>query len=579
MKKYILGLIFFCCMGLMATSCSEDDNNTSGYGVNEVRISAVLPSDISTGQAKTVDGHKLRCILELWTKGENAKLAHREEVAVESTAGVTNLSFEFTMEAGTYDCLMWADYIDASAVAVNTEEDGSASLRYADKYYDTSGLKSITVKDVNSLINNEACDAFFYSGEIQKQEGKTFLQEVQLLRPFAKVSILEKNMKEFNLLEKLTVAYSAPAKFNVSAGKTVNENANVNYVDIDFNPETAKDGTLFSAYFFTDGEEHKLGEINLSFTTYLGVQNVVIPQIIPLLRNQHIKVSGNMMAETPDPDNEFEISFDVEVEEWGTSDQNIVATEVKAKVGDFFYADGSYSSTYIKDAANPCIGVVFAVAHDGGKASNDEPENYIDNEGNRRLDKIRGWVVAAKEIEGKFKVKVDNPDNPSQEVTLNLETLPGSALAQGKTDILGFKNTQVFKREGITLADYPVVEQIINYENDPSTKAPAGTSGWYWGAVNQYMILASEYATVTVENKVVIDWDYLTVGKSIEILRLDQNAVHFGIDKEQFYWSSTLDASSGKIFRVGLRTEGQNYGQTAGWKLNDARHFRPILTF
>jgi len=579
MKKYILGLIFFCCMGLMATSCSEDDNNTSGYGVNEVRISAVLPSDISTGQAKTVDGHKLRCILELWTKGENAKLAHREEVAVESTAGVTNLSFEFTMEAGTYDCLMWADYIDASAVTVNTEEDGSASLRYADKYYDTSGLKSITVKDVNSLINNEACDAFFYSGEIQKQEGKTFLQEVQLLRPFAKVSILEKNMKEFNLLEKLTVAYSAPVKFNVSAGKTVNENTNVNYVDIDFNPEMAKDGTLFSAYFFTDGEEHKLGEINLSFTTYLGVQNVVIPQIIPLLRNQHIKVSGNMMAETPDPDNEFEISFDVEVEEWGTSDQNIVATEVKAKVGDFFYADGSYSSTYIKDAANPCIGVVFAVAHDGGKASNDEPENYIDNEGNRRLDKIRGWVVAAKEIEGKFKVKVDNPDNPSQEVTLNQETLPGSALAQGKTDILGFKNTQVFKREGITLADYPVVEQIINYENDPSTKAPAGTSGWYWGAVNQYMILASEYATVTVENKVVIDWDYLTVGKSIEILRLDQNAVHFGIDKEQFYWSSTLDASSGKIFRVGLRTEGQNYGQTAGWKLNDARHFRPILTF
>lgn len=576
MKKYILNLMFFCCMGLMATSCSKEDN-TSGFDVNEMRISAVFPNDISTGRVKTVDGHKVRCILELWTKGSNAKLVHREERAVES-AGATSLSFEFTMEAGTYDCLLWADYVDASAVAVNSGN-GNVFSHYPDKYYNTSDLKNIAVEDINSLINNEACDAFFYSGEVQKKEGKAFLQEMNLLRPFTKVSILEKNRKEFNLLQQITVAYSAPAKFNVSTGKVLEESTCVSYTDTNFNPEAAADGTLFSAYFFAGEEERKLGEVCLSFTTSLGVQDVVIPQIIPLLRNQHIKVSSNMMAETPDPDNEFEISFDIEVEEWGASNQEIAATEVNARVGDFFYADGSYSSTYIKDVANPCIGVVFAVAHDGGKASDDKPENYVDNDGNRKLEKIRGWVVAAQEIEEKLKVKVDNPDNPLQEVTLSLETLPGSALEQGKTDIMGFKNTQVFKRDGIMLADYPVVEQIINYENDPVTKAPAGTSGWYWGAVKQYLTLASEYAVVTIENKEVTYWEYLAVGKSIETLQLEQGAVHFGLDGEQFYWSSTVDGASGKIFRVGLWTGGRNYGQTAGWRLNDARHFCPILTF
>lgn len=577
MKKILIGLIYCCCMGLFLTSCSDDDN-TSGGDVNQMRISATLPGRISVNPTRTIDGHKLRGILELWTKGENAKPVYRAEVAVDPVTGKTTIPFELTLEPGTYDYLMWVDYIDQNAVAINATDDNTSS-RYADKYYDTSNLMNVTVKDVHSLMNNDACDAFFYKGEIQKKGNEVFQQEIELIRPFTKVSVLEKNLKEFNLLKGLSVSYSASMKFNVNTGSTFGEETDVDYVNSDFNPALKTDGTLFTAYLFANEEGKKLGEVNLSFTTDLGVQHVVVPQIIPLLRNQHIKVSGNMMAESPDPNNDFEISFDVEVADWGASDQDIVATEVKAKVGDFFYADGSYFSTYIKDEANPCIGIVFAVASDGGKASTDDPANYVDKNGKQKLEKIRGWVVAAKEIEGRFKVKVDNPGNPSQEVTLDLGILPGSALGQGKADISGFKNTEVFKQDAITLADYPVVEQIINYENDPATKAPASTSGWYWGAVKQYLILSEEYAKVTVENKVVTYWEYLTVGKSIETLVNDQAAVHFGLDGEQFYWSSTVDAATGKIFRVGLRTLGINFGQTAGWKLNDARHFRPILTF
>jgi len=65
MKKNLLGLILFCCMGLFV-SCSDDDN-ASGVDAGQIHISAILPESITDGQAE-ITGHKLRCILELWTK-------------------------------------------------------------------------------------------------------------------------------------------------------------------------------------------------------------------------------------------------------------------------------------------------------------------------------------------------------------------------------------------------------------------------------------------------------------------------------------------------------------------------------
>ena len=188
MKKNFLGLILFCCMGLFI-SCSDDDN-TSGGDANQMRVSAILPASLAAGQSD-IAGHKLRCILELWTKGEGAKLAYHGEVAIEPTTETTKLPLDATIDAGTYDCLMWVDYIDAGSTVSTRAEDGIS--RYADKYYDTSDLRNITVKDMNSLINNEACDAFYYSGEVQKNNGEALLLEPEMVRPFAKVSVLEKN--------------------------------------------------------------------------------------------------------------------------------------------------------------------------------------------------------------------------------------------------------------------------------------------------------------------------------------------------------------------------------------------------
>lgn len=558
MKKHFLGLLITLCLGLFVASCSEDDNKKGGVDAGQARISAILPGDFVTTSVRAASSHQLRCILEVWSKDAEAKLIYQGEVTVDPAAPTESLPFDFALPAGSYNCLMWADYIDAGATTT-------------DKYYDTSDLKNVTVKEGVTLINNKACDAFFYSGEIEKREGEALQQELRLIRPFTKVSVLEKNLKEYNLLKGLTVSYAASMKFNVGTGKASEETATVNYAESNFNQEAATDGTLFTAYLFANEESQKMGEINVSFTTDLGIQKVVIPQIIPLLRNQHIKVSANMMAESPDPDNEFEISFDIEIEDWSTSEQDIVATETKAKVGDFFYADGSYSSTYIEGVANPCVGVVFAVAHDDGKASGDQLENYVDNTGKSKLQKVRGWVIALKDVTSTGKDKII-PYTEGE--ALDLNTLPGSALNAGKSDMKGFLNTEAFKNEGVNLEQYPIAKAIINWE----VEAPGNTSGWYWGAVDQYITLSKEYATVS-GGEVQLQ----KVGKSLQILIEAGVADAFSMSGEQFYFSSTTEkektADVGKLYRVGLLTSAKNYGQTAAWKANDPRHARAILTF
>lgn len=369
MKKNLLGLLLFSCMGLLVSCSDDDNNNNSGFDAGQIHVSATLPESIAAGQP-AITGHKLRCILELWTKGEGAKLAYRSETVVEPAAdGVNKVSIDLTADAGTYDCLMWADYIDADAAA-----DGAS--RYADKYYDTSDLKNITVKDMNSLIDNDACDAFFYSGEVQKRAGEAFVLETELLRPFTKVSVLEKNLREFNLLQVLAASYEAPATFNVGTGKASDELETVNHSVAAFNPAATPDGTLFSAYIFANEESAYMDEIHLTFTNKHGTQNVTVPSdLVPLSRNQHVKVSGNMMSESPEDDTQFDIVFDIDVADWETGNTEIASVPISVKVGDFIYKDGTFGQKYNEDA----IGIVFAL-NEGVTDASDYGEAFAGKE-------------------------------------------------------------------------------------------------------------------------------------------------------------------------------------------------------
>lgn len=187
-----------------------------------------------------------------------------------------------------------------------------------------------------------------------------------MVRPFAKVSVLEKNLREFKLLWALSGSYNATSKFNVSTGKAVDgEMVTVDFSIPKFNWEATPDGTLFSAYIFANEESEDMGEIKLNFTTKQGQQNVTVPaDLVPLLRNQHVKVSGNMMKESPIEDTEFDIVFDIDVEDWESANSDITTRPLAAKIGDFIYKDGTFGNEYNEKA----IGVIFALK-----------ENFTDN--------------------------------------------------------------------------------------------------------------------------------------------------------------------------------------------------------
>lgn len=315
MKKDILSLILSYCIGVFLVSCSNDDDTGEENYSDQVQIDVICPEQIISTE------YKLRCIFEAWTQGENSKLVCHKEIVAKSEND--KILFDFTLSSGTYKCMMWADYIDADAVA---DTGGSSLVRYTDKYYNTSNLSCVTVKDVNSFINNEACNAFFYTGEIQKDE-KVLQMNLKLMHALTKISIQENNLDEFGYLKKIVASYESFFKFNVSTGTIIEEKQKVTYNEPNFDPLVMTDGTLFTVYLFSDDKERRLGEIDMKLTKSISSsdteeQQVTVPDIIPLMRGQHVKVSGSML-EVTERENEFDIIFDIDVEDWKTSDVDI----------------------------------------------------------------------------------------------------------------------------------------------------------------------------------------------------------------------------------------------------------------
>ena len=571
MKNIFFYILLFCSLGLLAACSEDDDKLPTGIGENEVRLSAFFPKELSETRVDAT-AHKLRCILEIYHR-ENNLLAYREEIATEPGTLDEKLSFSFEMKSGTYNCLIWADYIDANATpnAVGNAE----TIRYADKYFDTSDLTAVSMKNPLELVNNDACDAFFYSGEMQKNDGEGLAMEISLMRPFSKISIREENQREFNLLKELKAIFPVATTFNVATGMVAGTPVQQEHHVTDFKPEVMAERTLLSFYTFADSETQKLDGVSLTFTTGIEAipeQTVNIPDnLIPIVRNRHVKVSAAMMQETPEPEIDFNITYDIDVADWDVADMTVIAQQGKVKVGDFFYKDGTTSSNYVADADNPCIGVVFAVAHSNGAAAFDSPENYPGT-ALADLEAINGWVVAAFDFR-------DGTNDLNLKPRKSADVVIPEGLKGDMNDIQGFLKTKLLERQ--TLSDYPIAEIIINYQNDEITKAPANTSGWYWGAVKQYDALAKAYATASGGQLT----ESLIVRNSLQVLANAGVGELFPVGgNERRHWYSTATDKKSKGLWAGFvcfGVETNDYGgiEDDWWAVTNSGNARAILTF
>lgn len=221
MKKYHLYLWFIALVGLM-TACSQDEAaGPQTYEPTSVTLSASVDRNIQT-RAATMPGEcKLRYILEVWTTDENPVLKLRKEELKEDFSGV-DFTFNLT-DAGDYNALLWADFIQAS---VTTPTKQTISGFECDHYRDfnfktTENLKNIIrtpVGNVPTLHN----DAFCACHPISKKTG-AYSDNVQLVRPFGQINIIEKDADALAKVGQTEVVFNVPKGYNVENGMPTSE--------------------------------------------------------------------------------------------------------------------------------------------------------------------------------------------------------------------------------------------------------------------------------------------------------------------------------------------------------------------
>ncbi len=151
-------------------------------------------------------------------------------------------------------------------------------------------------------------------------------------------------------------------------------------------------------------------------------------------------------------------------------------------------------------------------------------------------------------------------------------------------DIQGFLKTELLKQQ--TLSDYPIAEMIVNYQNNEATKAPANTSGWYWGAVKQYDALAKAYATASGGQLT----ESLIVRNSLQVLAKAGVGELFPVaGSERRHWYSTAtdkknkgsDAPWAGFICLGVEAKDDDYGgiEDDWWAVTNSGNARAILTF
>ncbi|SEF89149.1 DUF6562 domain-containing protein [Parabacteroides chinchillae] len=324
MKKYHLYLWIIALVGLI-TSCSQDETDAlqTATESNRVTLTASLPEDfaqIGTRALPTAPSdYKLRCILEVWTQGapdQTPVLKQRIE-----QAGMTgdNVVFDFTIDEGKYYCLFWADFIATDSKGISATIGGLSCTHYDDKFYATNdvtnGLKAISIIENVYAFNTDARDAF--CGLYALEKGATAVTNPTipaLTRPFAKLTIKEKNATNYGYCSGLQARYTVPKNFNVLSGIASGT------VTVTCNSKSAESQTLFSDYIFTEASS-TLGSIDLTFTGTEGkdLQSVTIPAGIPLKRNYKTNATGSLISEKPVSIKDVKLTVDIN-SDWTTSD-------------------------------------------------------------------------------------------------------------------------------------------------------------------------------------------------------------------------------------------------------------------
>ena len=220
-----------------------------------------------------------------------------------------------------------------------------------------------------------------------------------------------------------------------------------------------------------------------------------------------------------------------------------------AEVGDYYYADGTWSPDYTSTGSSACIGIVFKV----GAAQGDVASNYDD----KLLDGIHGYVVALQDAlstAGNWgKRGVDTPITDVNDASVTAYT----GYSDTRTIISTYSG-------GSTWSDYQAFKAIVDYRSN--VPAPGTSSDWYLPSLAQLGDVHSALGTIGTP--------LATAGQGFTTDATTDNG---------WYWTSSEKTNSGwDAWHVSFRDGSKGSNAKDGTNFDSGKracYARAILTF
>lgn len=227
-----------------------------------------------------------------------------------------------------------------------------------------------------------------------------------------------------------------------------------------------------------------------------------------------------------------------------------------AEVGDYYYADGTWSPDYTASGSSACIGIVFK----SGATQGDVASNYD----SKLTDGIHGYVVAltdALTYAGEWGARGTDENN---------ESLPD---VSSNTDMKynGYVQTKyILDTHSADLTHYEAFSAVKNY----ATAAPNNSSGWYLPSMKQLSDVWQLYKGAAGN----VLYDRLNGISSDNLFQTGNTGGNHNKDNQYRYWTST-EKSSTDAWYVVFDTGGTiaAYAKDKGY--DRLCRARAILTF
>lgn len=456
MKRSLLNIAMAAFISCFA-ACSEEEIIATQDGTpKEVTVMAQVPTNPATrsvGVDNVIGDNQLRCILSVVNSADNSELTRIEKLV---GADDTKISFTFTVGSDVdYNCLFWADYVDN-----NVSKSGE---RYADKYYNTTNLQGISVKvDADTpannakLFNNAAADAFY--GVLPKAYiADSQTPSIALKRPFAKLNLKPEAGDEWaNQITAMDIEFNMPGEFNMLTGKAAGSKTLVKATGV-----SKVENAYFSTFLFIENPETAKfnDDIKISFVKPGSETSETVTRTIKggfnIKPNNEINGEANLSKEQ-------DITVDVTVD-GKPEDPNA------PKVGDYFYADGTWGTDAANTNGSQAIGVIFHIESEDAPLDTDNYNgvNFTDN-------KVHGWVVTLTQSEKTVWSSTED-ENHTQ--------IEGVGTAKNPTDDYnGYSNT-------LAIATQEKKAAYNLCQNFTKPNSEVASTAWYLPAIGQLSVL------------------------------------------------------------------------------------------